>query len=356
MADADIERQILSNPFEAWRPWTRWDLDTYEVFEANDSEAIAKYVETHGPATIPLLRQSDAETQARELCTGRKPDHRLQLFGSIQLYKKGQAKRLINEPGAAGLRALHLMSPGTLDALLAAPEWPFTLVSLRTDFAPKAAQLEAMASHSGFESLEFLGLYNTLKERLQLVAKLPWLAGLRALALHFTLDKAKEDDTEALAAVPFERLEGLVLTAKDWSVPAKVMRPIVDASWLTSLKHIELAFPHKSPKLSERFVKVMPLEQVESWKLHGAWSEATLVAAFERLAKCKRLNVRPTSPDSVVGLAPAEALLRSGCVPNLWESLDGFSDAARQRLGEATDRDPQLFGRVGNRAGMVTSG
>ena len=339
------QAELLSNPFEAWRPRAGWGLRALDVFERNDPAEIEAYVDAHAAATPPILREADGELQSRVLCSGRKPDHRLYLFNSMSLFKKGQAKRLLGEPAASQIRSLHLMSGGALDALLDAPEWPFRLVSLRLDFAPKPEQFEAMAAHSGFASLEFFGLYNSLKERFHQLAALPWLPQLRSLALSYVLDRAREEQLDALAAVPFERLQGLVISAKDWAVPARTMKPLVEASWIPGLRHVEIDLPSKSPKLNERLIARLDLPQLQSWRIHGALDDEAMAVAFARLGRCTRLNRRPVSPDEKVGVAPAQALVDSGCAPNLYNSVEGFSDEAIDLLAAATGRPRESFWR-----------
>lgn len=349
----DLERaqvELLSNPFEAWRPRAGWGLRAHDVFERNDPAEIEAYVEAQASSTPPILREAEGELQSRLLCSGRKPDHRLYLFNSIALSKKSQAKRLLSEPAAAQICSLHLLSGGALDALLDAPEWPFRLVSLRLEFAPKPAQFEAMAAHAGLNSLEFFGLYNSLKERFLQLAALPWLPQLRALVLSYVLDRAREEQLEALAAVPFERLQGLIIMAKDWAVPARTMKPLVEAAWIPSLRHVEIDLPSKSPKLNERLIERLDLPQLQSWRIHGALSDEAMAAAFAQLEGCTRLNRRPVSPDEKVGVAPAQALVDAGCAPNLYDSVEGFSDAAIDLLAEATGRPRESFWRGKPRA------
>lgn len=318
-----------------WTSRPRWATRCEAAFDAGSEETISAFLPTQ--TTVPALLRQPGAAQEEQLYAQTKSDLRQRLFGWACPVSKPVAKAMATDPNAKDIVGLRVATGALLNELLK-HELPWKLLALELDFAPTSAHLAALGSQAAFASLQRLKVGGTMKARLAELAALPFVQRLQCLDLNHTMDKAPAGATKALAAVPFENLCGLRLTTQSLAPGKTQMRPFLAAPWLSSLKHLELSMScYAAPAETERLLASGVLKNLQSWAPTGTWSRESFGAALRELKNCRRLTLGPNlNVEGVVRQQleepEAEALVESGCVPRLIDTLQNDFAAPALKL------------------------
>lgn len=312
-------------------------------------EAIDAFLEAN--ASVP--RALRVPPLAFDLYQGRaKVDTKMRLVGAIfPRANPPSGKKLalaLRDPSAAGLELIHVKKRADLGIVLdALDEAPFTLRALGLSFAPSEGDIERIGTHPKLASLEALSIMEqALEDRIELLARQPVVRSLRHLALWCVADKAPKRAFDALAEVPFERLETFTLTTNTSLAGRKSASSIVRAPWLGRLSHLTVEGLNFDDEDIEALAQrdVVPHLRTLSLRESQA-SPEILCALLRKLSSCESLSLqffrtgamgdRQMRADVPLPMHAVDALIESGCVPNLVDLMWSATPETEARLAEA---------------------
>jgi hypothetical protein len=313
-----------------WHPRIQSLLENPQVTD----EAIDALLDAQRDAPA-CLREASGEVNLYD--GGRASDPRVRLLGVWTVHAGGTSEkklleRVLRDPAAAHLEGFTLREKGAA-ATLAAGLTGSPVLRVRALTAvdrglPSVEELSALLAHEKLATLERLDLSGgPLKERFLKIVLSPAMSSLRALLL-FGCEKLTQREFETFAAQPWPALESLRIGSSSWEPRDGSRDAVWKAPWFSRIRALAIeGMTHSEVPLLADGGALANLRtfSVSSTKL----KLSELRPLLSQLRACTALGL---SLPGTLDLASAEALIASGCVPQLEQARIEVTPEAREAL------------------------
>ncbi|MEM9860638.1 MAG: hypothetical protein AAF938_03380 [Myxococcota bacterium] len=213
-----------------------------------------------------------------------------------------------NIAGVTGLTVKASLGEKGVDAILASPIQSLRFLKLQMGSGFKAASIEKLRTWPALKELRHLDLSFNEKvgsKGIAALAEAPFLPGLEALELLGCADKAAKKPLQALASVPFERLELFSLSGASYTIAEGRGRPFLTAPGMQKLASLSLYMGLRDEDLATLGKEAVG-HSLRTLNVGGEFSSGAVAAFFATPhLQLEELHVRGIQGDLDEGLERA---------------------------------------------------